>query len=103
MFKQLANRSAQGDPKATQTVLRHLPELERHTKLQKETETPAPPRRSHVLVLPDNHRNPRDPEEIAAMLRVQDEFAAKRRREKQRQNPANENEQEEPNKHRSAG
>jgi hypothetical protein len=102
MFKQLANRSAQGDPKATQTVLRHLPELERHTKLQKEPETPAAPRRSAVLILPDNHRNPRDPEEITAMLRVQDEFAAKRWREKQRQSPANENEEEAPNKRSSA-
>jgi hypothetical protein len=102
MFKQLANRSAQGDLKVMQTVLRHLPELERHTKPQKAPETPAAPRRSHVLVLPDNNRQPRDPEEIAAMLRVQDYFAAKREREQQRQNPANENDEDVPEEHSSA-
>jgi hypothetical protein len=55
-----------------------------------------------VLVLPDNHRNPRDPGEIAAMLKAQDEYAAEKKRDQERQNPANENEEEAPDKHSSA-
>jgi len=102
MFKQLANRAAQGDPKATQTVLRHLPDLERRCEPDRAPETRAAPRKRYVVILPDNHRQPRDPEEVAALVRAQDEYDAKKQRKWERQNPANENEEEAPDKRSSA-
>lgn len=102
MFKQLANSAARGDPKATQTVLRHLPELERCTKPEKAPEARAVPRQSYVVILPDNHRQPRDPGEVAALLRAQDEYRAGKGPEQEAQTPANENEEEAPDKRSSA-
>src|SRR5258708_7557066 len=70
MFTQLAHRSAQGDLKATQTAMRYMSELERRTKPEKAPETRAAPRLRHVVILPDNHRDARDPEQIAALVRA---------------------------------
>ena len=91
MFKQLVNRAAQGDPKATQTVLRLMEMLHRSGKKEKAPETRDAPRLRHVVILPDNHRGPRDPEEVAALVRAQDEYDARKQREPDGQNPANEN------------
>jgi hypothetical protein len=97
MFKQLVNRAAQGDPKATQTVLRLMEMLHRYGKPEKAPETRAAPQLRHVVILPDNHRGPRDPEEIAALVRAQDEYDARKYRDQEGQNPANENRNEVPN------
>jgi hypothetical protein len=103
MFKQLVNRAAQGDPKATQTVLRLMEMLHRSGKTEKAPETRDAPRLRHVVILPDNHRDPRDPEEIAALVRAQDEYDARKYREREGQNPANENRNEAPNNRSSVG
>ena len=103
MFKQLVNRAAQGDPKATQTVLRLMEMLHRSDKPEKAPETRDAPRLRHVVILPDNHRGPRDPEEVAALVRAQDEYDARKYREREGQNPANENRNVAPNNRSSVG
>jgi hypothetical protein len=71
--------------------------LHRSGKPQKAPETRAAPRLRHVVILPDNHRAPRDPEELAVLVRAQDEHDARKYREREGQNPANENRNEAPN------
>jgi hypothetical protein len=66
MFTQLANKAAQGDPRAIQTVLRESEKLDRHNEKVSE-EAPARPIGA-VVILPDNGRGPLDREEEAVMV-----------------------------------
>jgi hypothetical protein len=99
MFKQLANRAAQGDPKATQTVLRHLPELERRSQSERAPADNSKPQPQVVVVLPDNGR---DKELTRRLIATRDEYVAERRQAQEHQNPANENEEEVSDKRGSA-
>jgi hypothetical protein len=102
MFKQLVNHAVQGDTKAAQAVVRMMEAFYRHRKLASTSETHTAPGATHVLVLPDNHRDPRDPGEVAVMIKASDEHRANKQREQERQSPANENDEEVPDKRSSA-
>ena len=96
MFKQLANRAAQGDHRAIQTVLRHLPEPERNGEPEVVPATSSPPLPHVMVVLPDNGRDP----ELTAVLRkaqmeAQQKLFAQRERERRRQGAVNENREKE--------
>ena len=56
MFKQLANRATEGDPKATQTMLRLLSEEQRRAAEAAKNPKLASPR--YVVMLPHNNRDP---------------------------------------------
>jgi hypothetical protein len=99
MATQLANRAAQGDYKATQTVLRHFTEPKNPIKPERELEDRSPTGPGTVLVLPHNLRDQLDPELLAKFVRVKREHDALKRKRQRRQNPANENEEEAPDKH----
>lgn len=73
MFAQLANRAAQGDPKATQSVLRLQAEIERTSAAEKAAESQPDPRR-YVVILPHNGRDPLHPDLQAAYMRAFHEF-----------------------------
>ena len=90
MAMQLANRAAQGDARATQTVLRHFPQVQL-------VQDPAGPQMPTVMVvLPDNGR---DPELTAELRRAQAEaqqyYFARKQRQRERQEAVNENREKE--------
>jgi hypothetical protein len=95
MCKQLVNCAAQGDLKATQTVLRYLPELERRRQSERAPAANAKPQPQVVVVLPDNGR---DKELTRRLKATRDEYLAEQRSAQEHQNPANENEEEVPDK-----
>jgi hypothetical protein len=74
----------------------------RYQKSERVPETRAAPSATHVLVLAHNNRDARDPEHLAALVKADDAYHAKKQREQQRKNPANENEKEVLDKHSSA-
>jgi uncharacterized protein DUF5681 len=87
MATQLANRSAQGDARATETVLRHFPQVQI-------IKDPAGPQLfpNVLVVLPDNGRDP----ELTAELRraeaeAQQKYFARKQRQQERQEAVNEN------------
>ena len=56
IFTQLANKAAQGDPRAIQTVLRESEKLDRHNEKVAEEAQARPI--GAVIILPDNGRDP---------------------------------------------
>ena len=95
MLKQLVNDAAKGNAKATTIVLRTMEMFHRNKKPRGAAETRPEPEPRHVVVLPHNNRDPLDPELLAAHLRVEEEHHAKKARERERQGPANENQERE--------
>ncbi len=95
MFKHLANRAAQGDARATQTVLRFAAVLYRISQHKGSSVSKSPPNVGAVVMRPHNNRDPLDPELIAAYARVKAEIDAKRLREGRGRDPANDDEKEE--------
>jgi Family of unknown function (DUF5681) len=73
MFAQLANRAAQGDPRATQSVLRLQAEIERTSAQEKPAES-KPERRRFVAILPHNGRGELHPDLKALYLKALQEF-----------------------------
>jgi hypothetical protein len=83
MLKQLANRAAQGDPRATQTVLR-MQERDRQAELDRglDNQPDANPQSRVVMVLPDNGRDPELTEVlIAAQAKAQEDYYREKSRE----------------------
>ncbi len=100
MLKHLVNDAAQGDIKATQTVLRAMEMLYRYKKAANLRETSSGPTPGAIVVIPHNNRDPLTPKQIAAS----EEYDAWLRQQGERRNSANENEQEEaPDERSSAG
>jgi Family of unknown function (DUF5681) len=102
VIKQLVRRSAQGDYRATRDLLELVQEFEQQARSRKTQENQSAPRPSHVLVLPHNNRDPLDPELLADLMRTKERHYARKQREQERQNPANENAEEAPDEHSSA-
>jgi Family of unknown function (DUF5681) len=78
MFAQLANRAAQGDARATQMVLRVQAEIERKNKAEAAVKTGpvdngSRPRQRHLVVLPDNGRDPLHPELLRLHSKLEEE------------------------------
>ena len=96
MFKQLANRAAQGDLKATQIILRYLPALDRRNVPHRMLETSSLPKSGMIVHVPDNGRDPELTKVLlSAQSKAQEEYFAKKQRERDRQSPANENRKKE--------
>lgn len=95
MCKQIANRAAQGDPKATQTVLRHDQEKDRRRAEQKQADPPAVQTRCYVVILPHNGREPLDPELKKEYVKTAIRFHDRKEREAALLKAANENVEEE--------
>jgi hypothetical protein len=93
MFKQLANRSAQGDPKATESAMRRMSELERRSQAERAIDPLSKRQPQVVVVLPDNGR---DPELTRRLKATRDKYRAEMRQGRELQGPANENEEAEP-------
>jgi hypothetical protein len=85
MFTQLANKAAQGDPRAIQTVLRESEKLDRHN--EKVSEEAQARLMGTVVVLPDNGRDPLDREEEAVMVNAALAHREKKRREQEAWQP----------------
>ena len=83
MFTQIANKAAQGDHRAIQTVLRESEKLDRRNEKVSE-EAPARPR-GGVVIIPDNGRDPLDREEEAVMVNAALAHREKKRREQEAQ------------------
>jgi len=96
MFKQLANRAAQGDLKATQIILRYLPALDRRNVPHRMLETSSLPKSGMIVHVPDNGRDPELTKVLlSAQSKAQEEYFARKQQERDRQNPANENRKKE--------
>ena len=94
ILKQTVNDPAKGDARARKDVFAmwsDLIRLEREQTLR----TQAASSQTHVVVLPHNGRDPLDPELEEACKRLAFEHHAKKQREAERQNPANENRERE--------
>jgi hypothetical protein len=102
VIKQLVRRSAQGDYRSTRDLIQLVREFEHEARSRKAQETRTDATQRHVLVLPHNNRDPRDPGEVAALIKASDEYHSKKQREQECQTPANENEEEVPDKGSSA-
>lgn len=87
MYKQLANRAAQGEYRFTQTVLRQIEGQKQCTGVCGAScgDTPEQPI-SAVVVLPHNDRDPLDPELLEAYARVKHEYDMRKKR-RRRQDP----------------
>jgi hypothetical protein len=91
MATQLANRAAQGDARATQTVLRHFPQI------QIVRDRAGPQMLPNVMVvLPDNGRDPELTAELRrAQAEAQQKYFARKQRQRERQEAVNENQEKE--------
>jgi len=94
IIKQVVNDAAKGDARARKDLFAMWSELIRLDGEQASRTQAASPR-THVVVLPHNGRDPLDPELEEAYKKVAIEHHAKKRREAERQNPANENRERE--------
>ena len=83
MFTQLANKAAQGDHRAIQTVLRESEKLDRRNEGAPEEARAEP--RGALVILPHNGRDPLDPELEALHIKVQLEHQKKKRRKQEAQ------------------
>jgi hypothetical protein len=102
-IKRFVRQCAQGDYRSTRDLFGYLQEDDRQREQERTRERSSPPRRHSIVVLPDNGRDP----ELTAVLRqaemeAQAKYFARKRREREGQNPANENTEEVPDKHSSA-
>ena len=91
MAMQLVNRAAQGDARATETVLRHFPQVQF-------VQDPAGPQMFPpvMVVLPDNGRDPELTAELRrAQAEAQQKLFARRQRQRQRQEAVNEDREKE--------
>lgn len=91
MATQLANRAAQGDARATQTVLRHFPQMQI-------VQDPAGPQMfpNVMVILPDNGRDPELTAELQhAQAEAQQNYFARKQRQRERQEAVNENHEKE--------
>jgi hypothetical protein len=96
-LKHLCRKSAQGDHRATQALLRLVQELDLYREPEKPPET-SPKQPRYIVVLPHNGRDPLTPEQLA----TSEEYYARKERERKRQEAANENEEEAPDNCSSA-
>src|SRR4051794_20086872 len=81
MFTQIANKAAQGDHRAIQTVLRESEKLDRRNENVSEEAQARP--RGGVVIIPDNGRDPLDREEEAVMVNAALAHREKKRREQE--------------------
>jgi Family of unknown function (DUF5681) len=94
IIKQVVNDAAKGDARARKDVFAMWSELIRLDGEQA-ARTQAGSPRTHVVVLPHNGRDPLDPELEEVCKKAAIEHHAKKRREAEALNPANENRERE--------
>jgi hypothetical protein len=98
-IKRFVRRCAQGDYRSTRDLFGYLQEEDRQREQERTRKTSSPPLSGVVVVLPDNGR---DKELTRRLKATRDEYLAEQRRAQEHQNPANQNEEEAPDKHSSA-
>src|SRR5207253_5584380 len=98
-IKRFVRRCAQGDYRSTRDLFGYLQEDDRQREQEITRKTSSPPLSGVVVVLPDNGR---DKELTRRLKATRDEYLAEQRRAQEHQNPANQNEEEAPDKHSSA-